>query len=54
MNLSATSEEIERKLIKGLRERGYKLTAQRLEIIGLLAESLDAMIAKLNLPPRSG
>ncbi|MEK6744336.1 MAG: hypothetical protein AABZ15_12030 [Nitrospirota bacterium] len=37
MNLSATPEEIERKLIKGLREKGYKLTSQRLEIISLPA-----------------
>ena len=37
MNLSATPQEIERKLIQGLREKGCKLTAQRLEIIGLLA-----------------
>jgi Fe2+ or Zn2+ uptake regulation protein len=37
MNLSAIPVEIERKLIKGLREKGYKLTSQRLEIISLLA-----------------
>lgn len=37
MNLSATPEEIERKLLKGLREKGYKLTSQRIEIISLLA-----------------
>jgi Fe2+ or Zn2+ uptake regulation protein len=37
MNLSATPEEIERRLIKRLREKGYKLTSQRLEIISLLA-----------------
>ena len=37
MNLSATPEEIERKLLKGLREKGYKLTSQRLAIISLLA-----------------
>ncbi len=40
MNLSATPEEIERKLIKALRERGYKLTSQRLEIISLLARDI--------------
>ena len=40
MNLSATSEEIERKLIKGLREKGYKLTSQRLEIIRQLARDM--------------
>jgi Fe2+ or Zn2+ uptake regulation protein len=40
MNLSATPEEIERKLIKSLREKGYKLTSQRLEIIGLLARDM--------------
>jgi Fe2+ or Zn2+ uptake regulation protein len=37
MNLSATPEEIERRFIKRLREKGYKLTSQRLEIISLLA-----------------
>lgn len=37
MNLSATPEEIEHRLIKRLREKGYKLTSQRLEIIRLLA-----------------
>ena len=37
MNLSATPEEIERKLLKGLRDKGYKLTSQRLAIISLLA-----------------
>lgn len=37
MNLSATPEEIERGLIANLRQRGYKLTSQRLEIISLLA-----------------
>jgi Fe2+ or Zn2+ uptake regulation protein len=37
MNLSATPEEIEHRLIKRLREKGYKLTSQRLAIISLLA-----------------
>jgi len=40
MNLSATPEEIERSLIKSLREKGYKLTSQRLEIISLLARDM--------------
>ena len=40
MNLSATPEEIERSLIKGLREKGYKLTSQRIEIISLLARDM--------------
>jgi len=40
MNLSATPEEIERSLIKRLREKGYKLTAQRLEIISLLSKDM--------------
>ena len=37
MNQSATAEIIRQKLIESLRHRGYKLTAQRLEIIGLLS-----------------
>lgn len=34
----STSESIERELIRSLREKGYKLTPQRLEIISLLAK----------------
>jgi len=37
MKNSATLESIEKKLVMGLREKGYKLTVQRLEIISLLA-----------------
>ena len=37
MNHSATPENIEKRLIESLREKGYKLTSQRLEIISLLA-----------------
>jgi Fe2+ or Zn2+ uptake regulation protein len=37
MNHSATPENIEKRLVESLREKGYKLTAQRLEIISLLA-----------------
>lgn len=37
MNNFATPENIEKRLIVSLREKGYKLTAQRLEIISLLA-----------------
>jgi Fur family peroxide stress response transcriptional regulator len=33
-------QHIEMMLIKGLREKGYKLTSQRLEIIGLLARDM--------------
>jgi Fur family peroxide stress response transcriptional regulator len=33
-------QHIEMMLIKGLREKGYKLTSQRLEIIGLLASDM--------------
>jgi Fe2+ or Zn2+ uptake regulation protein len=40
MNLSATPEEIERSIIKSLREKGYKLTSQRLEIISQLARDM--------------
>ena len=38
MKQSAISEEIEKKLIMSLREKGYKLTPQRLEIISLLSK----------------
>ena len=37
---SATPENIERRLIMSLREKGYKLTAQRLEIIRHLARDM--------------
>jgi len=40
MNLAAIPEEVERKLLKGLREKGYKLTSQRLAIISLLARDM--------------
>jgi Fe2+ or Zn2+ uptake regulation protein len=40
MNHSATPENIEKRLIESLRKRGYKLTAQRLEIISLLARDM--------------
>ncbi len=40
MNLSATPEHIEKRLIASLREKGYKLTSQRLEIISLLARDM--------------
>jgi Fur family peroxide stress response transcriptional regulator len=40
MNHSATPEKIKNRLIVSLREKGYKLTAQRLEIIGLLARDI--------------
>lgn len=40
MNHSATPENIKNSLIVSLREKGYKLTAQRLEIIGLLARDM--------------
>ena len=40
MNNSATRENVEKKLIASLREKGYKLTAQRLEIICLLARDM--------------
>jgi Fe2+ or Zn2+ uptake regulation protein len=40
MNNSATRENVEKKLIASLREKGYKLTAQRLEIISLLARDM--------------
>jgi Fur family transcriptional regulator, peroxide stress response regulator len=40
MNQSATSENIEKRLIESLRKKGYKLTAQRLEIIRLLAKDM--------------
>jgi Fe2+ or Zn2+ uptake regulation protein len=37
MNHSTNPENIEKRLIESLRKKGYKLTAQRLEIISLLA-----------------
>jgi Fe2+ or Zn2+ uptake regulation protein len=37
MNPSTNPENIEKRLIESLRKKGYKLTAQRLEIISLLA-----------------
>jgi len=37
---SATPESIEKRLIRSLREKGYKLTAQRLAIIRLLARDM--------------
>jgi Fur family transcriptional regulator, peroxide stress response regulator len=40
MNRSATFENIETRLIESLRKKGYKLTAQRLKIIGLLARDM--------------
>jgi len=40
MHRSATPEDIEKRLVAGLREKGYKLTSQRLEIIGLLARDM--------------
>ena len=40
MNNSAIRENVEKKLIASLREKGYKLTAQRLEIISLLARDM--------------
>jgi Fur family transcriptional regulator, peroxide stress response regulator len=40
MNHSATSANIEHRLIESLRKKGYKLTAQRLEIISLLARDM--------------
>jgi Fur family transcriptional regulator, peroxide stress response regulator len=40
MKYSATSEEIKKRLITGLREKGYKLTLQRLEIISLLSKDM--------------
>jgi Fur family transcriptional regulator, peroxide stress response regulator len=40
MNHSATPETIENRLIEILRKRGYKLTAQRLAIISLLARDM--------------
>jgi Fur family peroxide stress response transcriptional regulator len=40
MNHSATSETFENRLIESLRKKGYKLTAQRLEIISLLARDM--------------
>jgi Fur family peroxide stress response transcriptional regulator len=38
MKYLAEPEEIKRRLIKNLREKGYKLTPQRLEIVGLLSK----------------
>jgi Fe2+ or Zn2+ uptake regulation protein len=40
MNRSATPENIKNRLIEGLRKKRYKLTAQRLEIISLLARDM--------------
>ncbi len=40
MKHSSTSQEIEALIIKGLRERGYKLTSQRLAIISLLSKDM--------------
>jgi Fur family peroxide stress response transcriptional regulator len=40
MSLSATPESIETRLVESLRKKGYKLTAQRLDIISLLARDL--------------
>jgi Fur family transcriptional regulator, peroxide stress response regulator len=40
MNNSATRENARKKLIASLREKGYKLTAQRLEIISQLARDM--------------
>ncbi len=40
MYRSATPQEIEKRLIAGLLERGYKLTSQRLKIIGFLARDM--------------
>jgi Fe2+ or Zn2+ uptake regulation protein len=40
MSRSAISENIEIRLIESLRKKGYKLTAQRLEIISLLARDM--------------
>jgi Fe2+ or Zn2+ uptake regulation protein len=38
MKHPAEPEEIKRRLIKGLKEKSYKLTAQRLEILDLLSK----------------
>jgi Fe2+ or Zn2+ uptake regulation protein len=38
MNKSAEPQAVENRLIKSLREKGYKLTQQRLEIIRLLSK----------------
>lgn len=38
MKLHATQQKIEQKLIAGLREKGYRLTPQRLAIIRLLSQ----------------
>jgi Fe2+ or Zn2+ uptake regulation protein len=40
MKYSAASERIKKRLITGLREKGYKLTPQRLEIISLLSKDM--------------
>ena len=40
MNYSAIPENIEKRLIESLRKKGYKLTAQRLEIIRHLARDM--------------
>jgi len=40
MNHSATSEHIEKRLTESLRKKGYKLTAQRLAILRLLARDM--------------
>jgi len=40
MNNSATRENVEKKLIASLREKGFKLTVQRLEILSLLASDM--------------
>ena len=40
MNHSATPENIEKRLIESLRNKGYKMTSQRLEIISLLARDM--------------
>jgi Fur family transcriptional regulator, peroxide stress response regulator len=40
MNHSTIPENIENRLIERLRKKGYKLTAQRLEIISLLARDM--------------
>ena len=37
MKMSREAQDIEQRLISGLRDKGYKLTSQRLEIIRLLA-----------------
>lgn len=41
MKSQGTPREIEQKLISSLREKGYKLTPQRLEIIKLLARDMS-------------